>query len=399
MSLKAREAVAVTVLVALTVIGALGVLQMHTKPLMPVEPFESAEGMPWRSLVAVYVFLVVSTTGLCIIAAIGSLGYTKLEPILKELVLMAIVTIVVGLVAIAMDVEQVPRAHYAFLGHVNVSSAMFWMIMFYTVYFLFLIVEAWLLFYEDLAKLRESGGIRGAIARILTVPKVSGSIEFERVASFFAVSVGCISTSNLGALFALNYLPLWHDAMTPVYMLLTAIVSGASIGVIGVTLADWLRGRKIEGERYEALQTLRFILGFALVVAALFTGWRYIVKAYPNSALLSRESYEAFLAVFGFNFWFFEVFIGMLLPLIMLATPQIGRKTAGVFFASLLALIGMFVSRFDFVLGGQLVKLITGLSLEAAYHPFEVIATTGFLALSVLLYYVLYKLLPVEVEA
>jgi molybdopterin-containing oxidoreductase family membrane subunit len=399
--MKKMEIVAVVMLSILILIGALGILQIHTQPIMPVEPFESADGIPWRMLVALYVFFVVSTTGLCIVASLGEVfGFTKLEPIVKEGLLMALVTILVGLMTIGLEIEQVMRGYFALIGHVNTLSVMFWMIMFYVLYVVFLVVEMWFFFYDDLLKQREEGGLRGLVARILTIPKAHDTKDFARVIGFVTVFTAIVAHSNLGALFGVNYLPFWHGPLLPVYFILSAIVSGAALTVIGAYLADYFRGVKVEGERYEAIQMLRTILGFAIVVTIFFTAWKFVVKAYPNSTLLSRESVVPFISgEFAAYFWVFEVLIGLLIPLVLLALPQTGRKAEGVFAASVLTIIGIFFLRIDLVMGGLALKLITGFSLPTpVYHPFEIMATVGFLALTVLLYFVGYKLLPMEVR-
>ncbi|MBO8182152.1 MAG: polysulfide reductase NrfD [Archaeoglobus sp.] len=399
--MRKLEVIAGLVLVILILIGGLGVLQMHTQPVMPIEPFESAVGIPWRTLVAVYVFFVVSTTGLCIVASLGEVfGFTKLEPIVKEGLLMALVTILIGLMTIGLEIEQVTRGYYAMIGHVNAKSVMFWMIMFYVLYVVFLIVEMWFYFYDDLLEQRKSEGLRGLVARILTIPKATDTKDFARVIGFITVFTAIVAHSNLGALFGVNYLPFWHGPLLPVYFILSAIVSGAALTVIGAYLTDLIRGVKIEGERYEAIQMLRLVLGFSLVVTIFFTAWKLVVKAYPNSTLLSREGVEVFLSGnFAFNFWVMEVLIGLLIPLILLAVPQTGRKAGGVFAASLLTIIGIFFLRIDLVMGGLVPKLITGLRFPSpVYHPFELMATAGFFALAIFLYYIGYKLLPMEVE-
>jgi Ni/Fe-hydrogenase subunit HybB-like protein len=91
--------------------------------------------------------------------------------------------------------------------------------------------------------------------------------------------------------------------------------------------------------------------------------------------------------------------VGLFIPLILLAAPQTGRKAEGVFAASLLTVIGIFFLRIDLVMGGLVLKLITGMTFPSpVYHPFEIMATVGFFALTIFLYYVGYKLLPMEVR-
>lgn len=394
--LKWSEIVFVITSLVLVLIGALGVFQIHTKPIMPIQPFEVALGMPWRLLVALYVFFVVN--GFCVIASLGEIfGVSKLEPIIKDLLLMAIITILVGLTTIGLEIEQTQRAVYALIGHVNPHSVMFWMIMFYVLELIFLVVEAWLYLYDDLIEQRKSDNVvKRLIAIILTIPKIENSKEFAKAIGFIAVVTSIIAISNLGALFSVNYLPFWHGPFLPIYFVLSAMISGTALAIIGVVVTDYARGNK----RYEAVQTLRVVLGASLSIALLFTAWNYIIKAYPTSTLLSREATEVFVfGSYAFNFWFFEVTIGLIIPIILLAVPRFGRDIRCVFVASILTVVGVFFSRFDLITGGQLLKTISGLRVPAfEVHPFEIMATIGFLSLAVFLYYICYKLLPMEVE-
>jgi molybdopterin-containing oxidoreductase family membrane subunit len=401
------EAISVVVLLLIVLIGALGIYQIHFNTLMPIEPYESAVGMPWRLLVALYVFFVVSTTGLCIVASLGEVfGVKQLEPIVKEGLLLALVTILIGLMTIGLEIERVERGYFAIAGHTNPESVMFWMIMFYVLYVIFLIIEMWFYFRDDLIKQAEEKGIRGFIGKLLSLSVFSESLlksdretnkQFAKAIGFVTVVTAIIAHSNLGALFAVNYLPFWHGALLPVYFILSAIVSGAALTIIAAILTDWIRGVKIAGERYEALQMLRFVLGFSLVVTAFFTAWKFIIKAYPTAGWFSNEAVSVFLVgEYAFNFWFFEILIGLLIPLIILASPA-GRSVDGLFVAAFLTIVGIFFLRIDLVMGGQVLKLISGIGVEAmSVHPFEVMATAGFLSLVVLMYYVLYRILPME---
>jgi molybdopterin-containing oxidoreductase family membrane subunit len=285
-------------------------------------------------------------------------------------------------------------------------SVMFWMIMFYVLYVIFLIVEIWFYFRDDLVKQAEEGGLRGLVGKIASLQFLNISFlkfdretnkQFAKAIGFATVVTAIIAHSNLGALFAVNYLPFWHGALLPIYFILSAIVSGASLTILAAVLADWIKGSRITGERYEALQMLRFILGFSLVVTVFFTAWKIIIKAYPTAGWFSNEAVSVFLTgPYAFNFWIIEVFIGLLIPIAILASPA-GRSIDGLFVAAFLTVVGIFFLRIDLVMGGQVLKLISGIGVPAmSVHPFEIMAASGFLALMVLLYYVLYRVLPME---
>ncbi|MDI9646268.1 MAG: polysulfide reductase NrfD [Archaeoglobales archaeon] len=399
-----REAIFVGLMIVLICIGAFGVIQMHTEPIVPIEPFESAIGIPWRLLVATYLFFVLS--GLCIIASLSEVfGIKKFTAIADEALILSLVTVVVGLTVIALDLERVERGAYATLGHVNAGSVMFWMIMFYIIEVVLLIIEMWFHFRNRLLKQCEERGLRGIFAKIVTLRFLRLKfLEDERLNHEIAVVMGfatlftaIIAYSNLGALFAANYLPAWHGPLLPILFVVTAVVTGSSLSIITTVASDWVRGDVLK--RYESLQALKFLLGFALIVQAFFVGWKMLITAYPTAGELASKAMAAYITgKFAFNFWIIEVGIGMLIPLLLLVSPA-GKSISGILLAAILAITGIIFSRIDLVLGGQVVKLISGVNVgNTPIHPFEVMTAIGAGALVVLLYYVLYKLLPVEVE-
>jgi molybdopterin-containing oxidoreductase family membrane subunit len=399
-------------LIVLIEIGAYGLFQIHFKPIMSVEPFESDVGVPWRLLVATYVFFVVSTTGLCIVSSLGEVfNFKRLEPIVKMGLTMAVITIVVGLMTIALEIEKPVRGPYAFLAHTNPNSLMFWMISFYALYLVFLLIEYWFLLRSDLAEwaVSSTSTVKRFIGRALNLwffvktdeKTRKTNLEYAKAIGFITVVVAIIAHSNLGALFGVTYQPFWHGPFMPIYFILSAIISGAALIVLTVVPTWKVLGIKIEGEKYEAIQELRNILGFTLVVDLFFTSWKFASKYYFTSAPESREAIKEFLfGQLSFNFWTFEMAFGIILPIIMLAIPRIGRSIWGVFTASLFVIIGIFVLRYDLVIGGLLGKSISGVPYTFySPHIFEIMAVVGFFGVTGLLYTLMVKLLPiVEVE-
>ncbi|RLI83639.1 hypothetical protein DRP07_03085 [Archaeoglobales archaeon] len=395
--MNGKEITFIVVSLLIIFIGALSIYQMHTQPILPIEPYETALGIPWRLLVAQYVFFAVSATGLCIVVSLGELfGVKKLEKIAKEGLVMALVMILIGLMTIGLEIEQVMRGSYAMLGHTNPSSLMFWMIMFYVLYLIFLSFETWFLLYDDLLIQANEGGLRSFVAKLLTLIKIENSKEYAKVLGMIKLVTAVIATSTLGALFSVTHLKLWHDPLLPIYFILTAIVSGAALIVIGVYLTDYFKGLN---ERHEVFQTLRHVLVVSIIVTILFTAWKLIIKAYPNSTLLSRMAVYNLMSDYAINFWVFEFLIGLILPLMLLILPKTGQKIEGIFVSSLLVITGMVFCRIDHVVVGQLTMKISGIDVTfVSFHPLEILSSIGFVALFVFGYYLAHKLLPLGVE-
>lgn len=401
--MKPREIAFILVLLFLVAIGFFGAYQMHFQPVMPVEPFEIALGYPWRFLVALYVFLVLIGT-----AAIASAGellkVRELEAILKESILIAIVTIAVGLVTIAADLERIERGSYALLGHTNATSVMYWMIMFYVLELLLLVIEGWFVFRSDLLLQSERKGFKGLFARILSLkflgkffakPNKELDMSFARSIGALALFTAILAYSNLGALFSATHVAIWNDASNPVYFVVTAIASGSATLMLTIVVTSWIKGGSYE--KIEALPVLSKILLFSLLSASLFVLWKSVVIGYP--AISAEGNYLVRNLLFGkfaINFWFLEIFVGMISPVLILLFAR--KNIDALFVASFLSLLGIFAFRVDFVFSAQTLKTISGVSISTSIHPFEVMFGTGAFSLALLLYYVLYKLLPMEVE-
>uniref|UniRef100_A0A7J2TK97 Molybdopterin oxidoreductase n=1 Tax=Archaeoglobus fulgidus TaxID=2234 RepID=A0A7J2TK97_ARCFL len=402
--MRAQELVFASILLILIALGFIAAYQMHFKPLIQIEPYESALGYPWRFLVALYVFLVLIGTG-AIISAAEILGIRDLEGVAKEAILIAIITITVGLITIAVDLERIERASYALLGYANPLSVMYWMIIFYVLELLFLILEGWFYFRRSLLRQSESKGFKAFVAKVLSLKFLGGffskpnrelDLSFAKSIGFLALITAILAYSNLGALFSATYIPLWNDALNPIYFIITAITAGSAVLIISTITTSWLTGEFEEIKR-RAVFLLGRLLLFSLLASSIFIIWRTVITGYPAvSELASYSIHNLIFGKFALNFWFLEVFVGIFAPIIALIAGR--RNMDALFVAAFLSLVGIFAFRFDFVYAGQIVKKISGISMETAVHPFEIMFAIGAISLLLLLYYILYKLLPMEVE-
>jgi molybdopterin-containing oxidoreductase family membrane subunit len=182
----------------------------------------------------------------------------------------------------------------------------------------------------------------------------------------------------------------------PIYFILSAIISGAAILMFSSIITFWARGVKIKGKIYDSIQMLRVVLGFALVVDLFFIAWKFVSKFYFPSPV-TKEALEIFLyGPLKINFWVFELGIGTLIPILILAIPITGRSVKWNLAASIMTIIGIFVLRYDLVIGGLLGKSISGITYQMySPHVFEIMAVVGFFALTGLIYTIGIKILPI----
>lgn len=129
-----------------------------------------------------------------------------------------------------------------------------------------------------------------------------------------------------------------------------------------------------------------------LALGLLFTAWKVVSGAY------SAEKLESILLLlkgpFSFNFWVIEILLGTLIPVLILLHPRTGQTISGIFAASSLVLLGIFVMRYDFVIAGQILPLLKGGLPSYAPALFESLIGVGVIALCALLYTLGVKYLP-----
>ena len=105
--------------------------------------------IPWGSLIAGYVFFVVSSTGLSLVSALGHVfKIQKYEVIAKRAVLGSILTLVMGFVVIGLELGK-PLNMIYMLFSPNFKSAIFWMGLLYGIYLVLLGFEFFFMIKED----------------------------------------------------------------------------------------------------------------------------------------------------------------------------------------------------------------------------------------------------------
>lgn len=294
--------------------------------------------IPWGLLISTYVFFVVTSTGLCLVSAIGHVfGVKAFQPIAKRSVFMAIISIIAGFLVIAFEIENPWRMAIYNMTSPNLTSNIWWMGTLYGAYLFFMVIEFGLL---QMGKHKQAGilGLMGVLA-------------------------GVAAHSNLGAVFGLlGGREFWHGPYMPIYFITSAMMSGC----FAVIFFSWV-GYKANGwqmsEAYKSSLTSVAKLGALLItVIAFFTCWKIIsgVSGHPPG------KYEAMMAIlsgpYAVNFWVGEMMLGLVIPFVLVLAVG-GRNMKTLFVASAASLIGIFFMRFDLVVVGQIVPHFHGLGI------------------------------------
>ena len=362
-----------TLLGAGMVAGAAAVVAVMVKGHTQV--YNLTREIPWGILIATYVFFVVSSTGLCLVSSLGDVwGFEKFAIIGRRGHLLAILTLVTGFGTMAMELNHPLRlALYAVISP-NFQSPIWWMGALYGFYMCCLILE-----FTSLMR----GWRRTAFA--------SG------LAGFFAAVT---AHSNLGAVFGLlEARHFWYGPFLPIYFIVSALASGAALTALIVYFNHKARGIALSPKYEEFMYTMGKLQALFLGILLFFVIWKLIPGLYGHPP----EKYEATMAVLtgplAFNFWFFEMALGILIPLAIVANRRT-RTVFGVMLASLLSTIGIFFMRYDLVIAGQMVPMREEFGGPAllGYLPSaaEIAIVVGAVATCLFLYTMAEKLFDLE---
>ena len=332
-----------------------------------LEIFEFSIHVIWVTMVSNYVFLVVSSTGLCIVTSLGHVfGMQRYELVAKRGVFLALITIIFGMISIGAHLGHPERAMVFNALTPNFYSAMWWMGTLYTFYIVFISVEYWLLARDELIERSDQAdGVERTIFSYLALKRLDDSrlgavLKDHRLlqAVGAAALVSGLSAHNtLGALFGhIEARPLWYGTYYPVYFLLSASFCGFA-WLLAVSIGTYkLKREEIPGEYMSLIFEMAQVLALLLSVGLLFTVYKMgfglftPIKVKPIMLFLKGP--------FSFAFWVFEIGIGTVLPIPILLYAASKRKVTGVLVASVMVLVGVYVMRYDFIVAAQVYPVI-----------------------------------------
>jgi len=328
---------------------------------------------PWGLLIAVYIFFVVSSTGMCIVGSLGDVfGFKDYMAISKRAIFTSIVTILAGFSVIAFEIGHPVRMLIYNILSPGLRSAIWWMGTLYGIYLTFMIIEFIFLLKHDMKK--------------------------ARIFGLIGLLVGLAAHSNLGGVFGfLNSRTISNGVFYPTYFILTAFITGIYIAFI-------IMGFRYKLEFPEKIKTmlvnLAKIQGLLISILIFFETWKMLTGVYggmPGRADVVEE------IVTSVPFWI-EVLFGMVIPLVIILKSA-GKNVIGMYWGSFIGMIGIFFMRYDLVHDTQLKPLQMMKTREYMLPPewvhyfpsaTEIMISLGGLGVCILLYYIGTKLFNLD---
>jgi Ni/Fe-hydrogenase subunit HybB-like protein len=197
--------------------------------------------------------------------------------------------------------------------------------------------------------------------------------------------------------------PWWSSVLMPIVFLFSAIVSGIALVLLIYMVATPMRSKSID---MACLDKLASFLFYMMIVDFSLETLDFIHRIYESeeSIKILAELVRGKLFV---SLVVVQLLIGMVVPLVAIASVKLFRTPAELrrlvyFVSALLVQVGIFSTRWNVVIGGQLFsKSLRGLTeYKMAIVGIEgLLVSIALLVLPLLILFVLFKILPPWDEA
>lgn len=294
--------------------------------------------VPWGLLISTYAYFVITSTGLAFIGGLGhAFGFEKYSKVSKRIIVMAFVILLAGFTQIGMEIGHPIRLMIYMILSPNLSAPIVWMGVFYGIELVILAMELYLVFKPNRTK---------------------ADHEKAKVVGFFALLVGVLATSNLGYVFgSLNARPFYHGVYFSTFLVISGITAGAALLMV---VHNIIYNFNIPENLKASTNALGKIMGMGIGMMAFLYLWKILSSIYTQPG----DAYMSVMALIkgplSKNFWFGEIILAVVLPLLIIVVTK-AKNTKALGIAGIIFMIGLFFTRYNFVVAGQLPPMRKGL--------------------------------------
>jgi len=362
----------------------------------------------WRILIVIYPYITGLVAGAFILASLVKVFNVKeLQPTYRLSLLTALAFLIVAPMPLLAHLGHPERSFEIFLTP-NRSSAM---AMFGFVYIWYLmavlLLEIWFDYRRDLILwANKETGVKRWIKRVITLFSTDtseGAVKFDMKAVKTITIIGIPSAFLLhgyvGFIFgSIKANPWWSSVLMPIVFLFSAMVSGIALVLLIYVIVTLMRREQLEMITLDKLASFLF---YTMIVAFSLEALDFIHRIYESeesieilNQLISGRLFVSLIVI--------QFFLGMLIPLGALASVKLFRfpgelRRLVYFVSALLVQVGIFTTRWNVVIGGQLFsKSFRGLTAyKMTLGGMEgLLVSLGFLILPFVILYILVKMLP-----
>jgi Ni/Fe-hydrogenase subunit HybB-like protein len=196
--------------------------------------------------------------------------------------------------------------------------------------------------------------------------KMSGLHRYAPILALFGMGLSMLHQSSLGALYGvLKARPLWYRPDIAVQFILSAILGGMALTVFASMLSARLTNRANVDD--DLLERVSYFIGWGLVIYLYFRFWDALAMTYTYEPGRTEGLSILTGGQLSFNFWFGEILLGTVMPIIFLLWKKTRLSPLPRMFALIMVAGGVVAFRWD--------TNIAGLLVLVSYLPGDVLVT------------------------
>lgn len=361
-------------------------------------------GVPWGLDIGAFAWWVgIAHGGIAISAGTRLLKKDKYEPIARIAELLTIVSLIMAVTHIMFDLGA-PDAVFQTVLNYPLSSPLIWDVTVITVYFLMSATYLVLSMRQDIANLRASGDLPGALAPLYSILTIGYSdAEEEKMDSMLwwmalgiLALIGLLSGGVIPWLFNLQASqPGWFGAIQGPAFITSALASAIAAVVIVAAIFRFAYGWDdlIDDDIFAGLGVILALLSLSYLWVTLH---EVVEGSFYGPAAVAE--FEHMLTAGAFSTPYLLAVGGLVLATAYLCAQAIMRKSAvaGTVVASVIIVVAILAKKTVYVAGG-LAHSNYALQPTGVYEPtvFEYANLLGTLALVALIYIVAVKVIPI----
>ncbi len=317
------------------------------------------DNVVWGVYIVNFIFFIgISYAGALISGILYLLKVEWRKPIIRIAEIITVISTILGPLYILLCIGRLDRLDHLILFG-RIQSPITWDLIAITTYLIGSAIFLFLATVPDFAILRDSGNPmfgkwRRRFYRFFAIGYKDNEKQryFLRqgitITSIIIIPLAVLVHSVLSWIFGMTLRPGWHSTIFAPYFVVAAVYSGTGVLII----AMWAFRKFYHLEEY--LQEKHFqYLGIVLLVLGglygYFTFSEYLTSWYGSEKWELHLIYKLFSRQeFGLMF-FYAAFIGVLLPLIIVAIPKT-RTINGITIASVIVITAMWVKRYIIII-------------------------------------------------
>lgn len=367
----------------------------------------------WGLLVVIYPYLTGLVAGAFILASLVKVFNVKeLQPTYRISMLTALAFLIIAPLPLLAHLGHPEKSYEIFLTP-NKSSAMAMFGFVYAWYLMaVLLLEIWFDYRRDLILWAKSEkGLKKWIHKLLSLFSSDVSekaIKFDkkavRVITMLGIPSAFLLHGYVGFIFgSIKANPFWSSVLMPIVFLFSAIVSGIALILVLYVIILPLRKKSID---MLCLDKLASYLFYVMIIDFSLEALDFIHRVYESeesikilSELVSGKLFVSLVVI--------QILVGMIIPLFAIAAVKIFKWPAELrrqiyFLSAILVQVGIFSTRWNVVVGGQLFsKSFMGLTVyKMSFFGLEGLLTSiTIMILPLIILYILFKIMPPWDEA